>query len=66
MQLLPYTKALTDKSATEPLEPEEEVALAEMALLSGVPLSNTAIRAFLQKISNTTLTGLIQEYEQNT
>lgn len=60
VQLVPNMQGLGDKSASEPMSPQESEALAQMAAISGVTLSNAAIRQFLQTVSNSTLTSSIQ------
>lgn len=63
MQLIPNMEGLNDKSASEPMQPVEQEALAQMALLSGTPTDNQSVSSFLQLVSNTTLTASIQRYE---
>lgn len=51
IQLIPNLRGLNE-SASTPSTPQEQQALAQMALLSGVPANNTQIRQFIGTLNN--------------
>lgn len=62
-RLVPNIPGLTDPAAQDSADPQMQTALAEMAALSNVPLTNSLISQFLRNVSNSTLTGSIQSLE---
>lgn len=60
VQPIPNMEGIADKAVQEPMTLQEEEGLAQMALISGVPATNTPIRNFLQGLNNRAFGQIVQ------
>lgn len=64
VQLVPNMQGISEKAVQDPTSPEEDEALAGMAVLSNIPINNAQIGQFLQGLNQRVFGSLVQQASQ--